>query len=72
MALKVQGNTVIDDSLNVTQGTPLVDAETVISTSEFVIPSGNTAARPAAPATGMLFFDTDEGKIVVYDGSEWI
>tara|TARA_R110002126_G_scaffold82842_6_gene202778 strand:- start:7889 stop:11179 length:3291 start_codon:yes stop_codon:yes gene_type:complete len=35
------------------------------------VPSGNTASRPGSPATGSIYFDTDEASLVAYDGSAW-
>lgn len=37
-----------------------------------VIPSGGTADRPANPVVGTQYFDTDLGKVVTWDGSEWV
>jgi len=34
-------------------------------------PSGTTAQRPGSPATGSLYFDTDLGSLVSYNGTEW-
>jgi hypothetical protein len=35
------------------------------------VPSGDTASRPGSPATGSIYFDTDETSLVAYDGSAW-
>ena len=37
-----------------------------------VIPSGGTADRPENPVVGTQYFDTDLGKVVTWDGSEWV
>lgn len=34
--------------------------------------SGDTASRPAAPATGWMYFDTTLGQPIWYDGSGWV
>lgn len=68
MAVKVNGTTVIDDSRNVCAVS--VCACCIESSSTVTIPSGNTASRPTG-GTGELFFDTDEGKLIAYDGSDW-
>ena len=68
MAVKVNGTTVIDDSRNVCAVS--VCACCIESSSKVTIPSGNTASRPTG-GTGELFFDTDEGKLIAYDGSDW-
>jgi hypothetical protein len=34
--------------------------------------AGITANRPAAPVLGMMYFDTDEGKPIWYDGADWV
>lgn len=68
MAIKVNGTTVIDDSSNVCANsvcTCCVDASSTVT-----IPSGNTAGRPTG-SVGELYFDTDEGKLVAHDGTDW-
>lgn len=37
-----------------------------------VIPSGGTADRPENPIVGTQYFDTDLGKVVTWDGTEWV
>jgi uncharacterized membrane protein len=50
-------------------GTGLV---TIAGTSGFIMPTGNTAQRPAAGnVAGTLRFNTDVGRMEVYDGTEW-
>ena len=68
MAVKVNGTTVIDDNRNVCAVS--VCACCIESSSTVTIPSGNTASRPTG-GTGELFFDTDEGKLVAHNGTEW-
>lgn len=36
-----------------------------------VIPSGPTSGRPKDPVVGTQYFDTDLGKVVTWDGTEW-
>ena len=69
MAYKVNGTTVVDNSRNVTAC--CVTSCCITASSRMDIPSGNTASRPGSPATGSLFFDTDEGALIVYNGSDW-
>jgi hypothetical protein len=71
MALKVSGTTVIDDNKNIPSGTPSVQG-TIVTATVLTAPSGTTAQRPGSPATGQLFFDTDEGTIVSFDGTDWV
>jgi hypothetical protein len=71
MALKVSGTTVIDDSKNIPSGTPSVQG-TIVTATVLTAPSGNTASRPASPATGQLYFDTDVGTLVAYNGTDWV
>jgi len=71
MALKVSGTTVIDDSKNIPSGTPSVQG-TIVTANVLTAPSGTTANRPGSPATGQLYFDTDEGTLVAYDGTDWV
>jgi len=72
MGLKINDTDVIDDNLNIVSGTPSVQGTIVKATVAAVPPSGNTAGRPATPSTGMLYFDTDEGKLISYNGTEWV
>ena len=71
MALKVSGTNVIDDSKNIPSGTPSVQG-TIVTATVLTAPSGTTANRPSSPATGQLYFDTDEGTLVAYSGTEWV
>ena len=71
MALKVSGTTIIDNSKNIISGTPSVQG-TIVTANVLTAPSGTTANRPASPATGQLYFDTDEGTLVAYNGTEWV
>ena len=71
MALKVSSTTVIDDSANIPSGTPSVQG-TIVTATVLTAPSGNTASRPASPVTGQLYFDTDLGKLVAYNGTDWV
>jgi len=71
MALKVSGTTVIDNSKNIISGTPSVQG-TIVSANVLTIPSGTTAQRPGSPNTGHIFFDTDLGTVVSYNGTEWV
>lgn len=40
-------------------------------TGQFVIPSGNTASRPASPQTGSLRLNTESGTLEFYTGTQW-
>jgi hypothetical protein len=33
--------------------------------------NGGTSARPVSPATGQVFFDTDIGTLLIWDGGKW-
>ena len=41
------------------------------STGGLFLPSGTTAQRPAAPATGQMRFNTTTGSVETYNGSSW-
>ena len=43
-------------------------------TNGFVIPLGNTSQRPASPyvETGMMRYNTDDKRVEIYDGIQWI
>jgi hypothetical protein len=71
MALKVSGTTVIDDSKNIISGTPSVQG-TIVTANVLTAPSGTTANRPGSPNTGHIYFDTDLGTLVTYNGTEWV
>lgn len=71
MVLKVSNTTVIDGSKNIVSGTPSVQG-TIVTANVLTAPSGTTANRPSSPATGQIYFDTDEGTLVSYSGTEWV
>lgn len=72
MAVKVNGTVVLNDSRNFTNSTVSVQGTDLVATQKFKIASGTTAQRPSSPGTGDLFFDTDEGKLIAYDGTDWV
>lgn len=41
------------------------------TTGGMYLPAGTTAQRPAAPATGMMRFNTTTGLLETYNGSSW-
>jgi hypothetical protein len=49
-------------------GTGLV---TIGGTAGFIVPAGNTAQRPSPATQGTVRFNTDIGRLEVYDGTEW-
>lgn len=69
MAYKINGTTVVDNSRNVCAC--CVTSCCVTASTRLDAPSGTTANRPASPATGSLYFDTDEGSLLSYDGASW-
>ena len=70
MAYKINGTTVVDNSRNVCAC--CVTSCCITASSRMDAPSGNTASRPSSPATGSIYFDTDEGALVSYNGTEWV
>ena len=38
----------------------------------FVIPTGNSTQRPAVPEVGVTRFNTDDSRVEVYDGQNWV
>lgn len=72
MGLQVGGVQVIDDSRNVVAGTTSVKGDRVAAATKLTAPFGTTAQRPVTPATGEMFFDTDEGTLVVWNGTDWV
>ena len=69
MAYKINGTTVVDNSRNVCAC--CVTSCCITASTRMDVPSGNTASRPGSPATGSLYFDTDEGSLVSYNGTDW-
>lgn len=41
------------------------------TTGGMYLPTGTTAQRPAAPATGMMRFNTTTSAVEIYNGSSW-
>lgn len=68
MSYKINDTVVIDDSRNVCAC--CVTSCCVTASSQMVIPSGTTACRPTG-TTGSLYYDTDEGALVAYNGTDW-
>jgi hypothetical protein len=68
-------NTTISTSLangNITLTATGTGIVTIGGTSAFNLPAGNTAQRPATGnVAGTLRFNTDVGRMEVYDGTEW-
>ena len=51
---------------------PTANSTVIIdTTSGLVIPVGNTAQQPSPAAQGTIRFNTDSGRVEVYDGVEW-
>ena len=69
MAYKINGTTVVDNSRNVCAC--CVTSCCITASSRMDAPSGTTAQRPSSPATGSIYFDTDLGSLVSYDGTAW-
>lgn len=70
----VQGNTtlalesVANANITVNPGTGLI----VLSTpSGLSLPTGNTAQRPTTPPAGTIRYNSDTGRIELYDGADW-
>ena len=72
MTVKVNGTVVLDNNRDFTADTAAVQAPSVTATQKFIIPSGTTVLRPGSPAVGQLYFDTDLGTVVVYNGTDWV
>jgi hypothetical protein len=68
MSYKICGCVVIDNSRNICVNN--VTSCCIEATTELVVPYGTTACRPANDV-GLLYYDTDEGSLVVNNGSEW-
>jgi hypothetical protein len=66
MAIKIQGDTVIDDSKNIT-----VNTAVFTTTGAITLPKGTEAQQPVSPATGMIRYNTDSNRVEFYDGTSW-
>lgn len=67
MAIKINNTTVIDDNRNITSA----NSAEFTGTSHILIPSGNTAQRPASPANGMLRYSTTTNSFEGYSAGAW-
>ena len=70
MAYKINGTTVVDNSRNVCAC--CVTSCCITASDRLDAPSGNTASRPGTPATGSVYFDTDVGALLSYNGTDWV
>ncbi len=65
------GKLVIDPAVPATQLTARTVLDLGAATDAVVMPSGNTAARPAAPVNGMFRYNSANGKFEGYQGGAW-
>lgn len=65
------GNTTVGGTLTVTGTTALNDNVTVAAGKSLTLTGGNTASRPASPSEGMLYFDSDTDRLIVYSNGKW-
>jgi len=64
----------LGDSVLVTDGASITPRAVldINSTSAMIVPTGTSAQRPAAPVTGMVRYNTDNGgRLETYNGSTW-
>ena len=59
------------NTLHVRNITNTSEIVTIDTTGALLLPSANTALRPAAASAGMLRFNDDEGRFEGYDGTIW-
>ncbi len=71
---QINGNNITNTSNNAV--TTLTSTGTgyvrIMGQGGFVVPSGIQAFRPTVPVTGMMRFDTQLGRMEVFDGTDWI
>lgn len=67
MAIKIQGNIVIDDSQNVT----VTGYGSFNGTSYVKLPAGTDAQRPSTPSAGTIRYNTTSNLFEMNDGTEW-
>lgn len=59
-------------SIDTSAATITSNADVTVSAGKYLrITGGNTAGRPAAPADGMMYYDTDTDQMLVYANSKW-
>ena len=68
------GNTITsnDANGNIIISAPGTGTVQITGTDAMLIPTGNTAARPASPIQGYIRFNTDLNLFEYYDGSQWL
>lgn len=49
-----------------------LDKTQINSTGFLKLPAGSASQRPNNPETGMIRYNTDDNKVEIFDGSEWI
>jgi hypothetical protein len=60
-------------NVNVTSGNLKINGIIRLTSAGGVIVEANSSSnRPASPLTGQIYFDTDIGKMIVYNGSTWV
>jgi hypothetical protein len=67
-------NTTISTNLangNITLSATGTELVIIGGTLGFIVPAGNTAQRPSPAVQGTVRFNTDTGRLEVYDGVEW-
>jgi hypothetical protein len=67
-------NTTISTALvdgNITLTPTGIGTAIINTTTGLVLPTGNTAQQPDPALTGTIRFNTDAGRLEVYDGAEW-
>ena len=71
--ININGNTIsASDANGNIELTPNALGLTVInSATALKLPVGNTASRPGTPSTGMVRFNTTDGRFEAYDGTAW-
>ena len=66
MAIRIQGNVVIDDSR---QGT--LQSLEITGTGALKLPAGTSSQRPGSPVAGQLRFNTETNTVEGFNGTEW-
>jgi parallel beta-helix repeat protein len=49
----------------------LADDTILAAGKSLTLTGGNTASRPASPVEGMMYFDSDTDRLLVYSGGKW-
>lgn len=71
--ININGNTIssTDANGNINLAPNALGLTIINSSTALTLPVGNTSSRPGTPTTGMVRFNTTDGRFEAYDGTAW-